>query len=208
MDSPCQEKDGRSTEDMIERVKQIRQTTIDRRLDYKYERWITDQEGELLYNLTRLFSSQILLESGTANGYSTCWITAGLPEETEIHTFDVVDRKKVWDESILNLEDIKEKVNFHLCRFEDGIGEVITKRGDKKALIFIDGDHTYRGVRCDWEAVEPHLIPGDVIVFHDMNYHSIQKLFARLQIPKMSTSQFFEFDTKRGVGVVAYDIRR
>ena len=34
-------------------------------------------------------------------------------------------------------------------------------------LIFIDGDHTYEGVKRDWELFLPHLSEFGVVVFHD-----------------------------------------
>jgi predicted O-methyltransferase YrrM len=35
-------------------------------------------------------------------------------------------------------------------------------------LLFIDGDHTYNGVRKDWEMYSPLVKPGGIIVFHDI----------------------------------------
>ncbi|HXN36479.1 MAG TPA: class I SAM-dependent methyltransferase [Solirubrobacteraceae bacterium] len=34
-------------------------------------------------------------------------------------------------------------------------------------LLWIDGDHTYEGVRSDWEAWRPHLVPRAVVAFDD-----------------------------------------
>ena len=35
-------------------------------------------------------------------------------------------------------------------------------------LIFIDGDHSYRGVRKDYELYGPLIRPGGIIAFHDI----------------------------------------
>ncbi|HEY7420743.1 MAG TPA: class I SAM-dependent methyltransferase [Gaiellaceae bacterium] len=35
-------------------------------------------------------------------------------------------------------------------------------------FLFIDGDHTYEGVRCDYVAYAPLVRPGGVIAFHDI----------------------------------------
>jgi hypothetical protein len=35
-------------------------------------------------------------------------------------------------------------------------------------LVGIDGDHTEAGVRADWAAVKPLLLPGAVVWFHDI----------------------------------------
>ncbi len=37
-------------------------------------------------------------------------------------------------------------------------------------LLFIDGDHSYEGVRTDWRTYAPLLAPGATIVFHDYGW--------------------------------------
>src|SRR6185437_13459100 len=45
--------------------------------------------------------------------------------------------------------------------------------GDEKLdLLFIDGDHTYEGVRRDWEMYSPLVAPGGLVVFHDIAEHT------------------------------------
>ena len=39
--------------------------------------------------------------------------------------------------------------------------------GPKVDLLFVDGDHSFEGVRRDWEAWEPHLADGAVVIFDD-----------------------------------------
>jgi hypothetical protein len=34
-------------------------------------------------------------------------------------------------------------------------------------FLFIDGDHTYDGLRCDWEAWSALLVPGGFVALHD-----------------------------------------
>ncbi len=43
-------------------------------------------------------------------------------------------------------------------------------------FLFIDGDHTYAGVKKDWEMYSPLVRPGGLIVFHDVagNYEETQ----------------------------------
>ena len=41
-------------------------------------------------------------------------------------------------------------------------------------LLFIDGDHTYDGVRRDYEMYSPLVKPGGVIVFHDICTHAAE----------------------------------
>ena len=39
--------------------------------------------------------------------------------------------------------------------------------GNPIDLLFIDGDHSYEGVKRDWELFIPHVKPFGVVVFHD-----------------------------------------
>jgi predicted O-methyltransferase YrrM len=49
-------------------------------------------------------------------------------------------------------------------------------RGRQIDLLFIDGDHTYEGVKKDWEMYSGLVRPGGLIVFHDIagNYDDTQ----------------------------------
>jgi predicted O-methyltransferase YrrM len=42
----------------------------------------------------------------------------------------------------------------------------------KVDLLFIDGDHTYGGVRRDFEMYAPLVRPGGIVAFHDVLRHS------------------------------------
>lgn len=39
--------------------------------------------------------------------------------------------------------------------------------GQPVDLVFVDGDHSPQGVREDWEAWRPHVLPGGHVAFHD-----------------------------------------
>jgi cephalosporin hydroxylase len=57
-------------------------------------------------------------------------------------------------------------------------------------VLFIDGDHSYAGVRSDWETYEPLVRPGGIVAFHDICPHPAEpdvemwKLWAELPAPK------------------------
>jgi predicted O-methyltransferase YrrM len=46
--------------------------------------------------------------------------------------------------------------------------------GDKVDLLFIDGDHTYEGVKRDFEMYSPLVPPSGVVAFHDICHHPDQ----------------------------------
>lgn len=51
----------------------------------------------------------------------------------------------------------------------DVVGE-IAKDSRRIDLLFIDGDHSYEGVKADWESYKSFLVPGSVVVFHDCGW--------------------------------------
>lgn len=53
----------------------------------------------------------------------------------------------------------------------------IEKTLDNKAIIdflFIDGDHSYEGVKADYEKYSPFVRKGGLIAFHDICKHSLE----------------------------------
>jgi predicted O-methyltransferase YrrM len=49
----------------------------------------------------------------------------------------------------------------------EAAGDVAAEFGRSIDFVFIDGDHRYEGVKGDWEAWSPLLVPGGVIALHD-----------------------------------------
>jgi len=43
--------------------------------------------------------------------------------------------------------------------------------GEPLDFLFIDGEHTYEGVKQDVEAYSPFVTAGGLVVFHDMASH-------------------------------------
>ena len=57
--------------------------------------------------------------------------------------------------------------------------------GKKKIdLLFIDGDHTYEGVKKDWLMYSPFVRDGGIIVFHDICFHP--------NVPECQVEQFWK----------------
>ena len=47
--------------------------------------------------------------------------------------------------------------------------------GEKLDFLFIDGDHTYEGVKKDFEMYSPLVRNGGIIAFHDICPHPPEK---------------------------------
>ncbi len=49
--------------------------------------------------------------------------------------------------------------------------------------IFIDGDHSYEGVKADYENYVPMVRSGGIVAFHDHGHGPILKFWNELQVP-------------------------
>lgn len=88
---------------------------------------------------------------------------------------------------------------------EATVAELKRALGDDKVdFLFIDGDHTYDGVKKDYELYAPFVRPGGVIGFHDVALHppitrsEVHVLWN--EIKRTKRSQEFIEDQKQGWG--------
>ena len=75
----------------------------------------------------------------------------------------------------------RERQTLHLMRADSHQHSTLEQvrvlfGGQSVDLLFIDGDHTYEGVKQDWEMYSPLVRPGGLVVFHDVagNYDTTQ----------------------------------
>ena len=134
---------------------------------------INKEDLELLFNLLGDFKAENILEIGTWKGYSTeTWYKAFNPDvlislEKEVGIFD-----GNWTDFVLNTQSVKlfEGCDSHNPKVLETVGEV------KYDFLFIDGDHSYDGVKKDFEMYSPLVRKGGIIVFHDVTYTSSDPL--------------------------------
>jgi len=60
--------------------------------------------------------------------------------------------------------------NSHSQKMLEKVEELLD--GLKVDLLFIDGDHSYEGVKKDWEMYSPLVKKGGIVVFHDIVEHT------------------------------------
>jgi predicted O-methyltransferase YrrM len=138
---------------LVEDVRELRHATI---LE------IGTSMGGTLYLWTRLAQSDALIISADlpggkfGGGYS--------PLRTPIYRRFARDRQKL-----------------HLMRANSHEASTLAEirrllNGRDIDFLFIDGDHTYEGVKQDWEMYSPLVRPGGLIAFHDVagNYDDTQ----------------------------------
>jgi predicted O-methyltransferase YrrM len=67
---------------------------------------------------------------------------------------------------LLTADSHSEEVKSHVAGLLDG---------RSLDVLFIDGDHSYQGVRSDFEMYSPFVRKGGMVIFHDIVEHSSEK---------------------------------
>jgi predicted O-methyltransferase YrrM len=131
--------------------------------------------AELLYGLVRSLKPEVCVEIGSALGKSASYIGLGLKENgrgmlyaidphepTNWNDVDAIDSFKEFARNI-SAAGVREYVSV-IRSYSDAAARNWTLPID---LIFIDGDHSYEGVKRDWELFLPHVKPSGIVIFHD-----------------------------------------
>ena len=129
----------------------------------------------LLYGLARSLKPQVCAEIGSARGRSACAVGLALRRNGggKLYAIDP-HRPTNWNDTnsvdsfaIITENLRKAGVTEQVEIVRQTSGEAAKNWGKKIDLIFIDGDHSYAGVKADWELFLPHLNEFGVVVFHD-----------------------------------------
>jgi len=114
-------------------------------------------EGALLYKYCRKKSDGTLLEIGRKHGGSTALMAAAL-DEGFLYSVDIVSHSQVathtelWHDKIQFITEDSRVVHW-----------------DKDIdLLFIDGDHSYEGVKNDINRFSSFVRHGGFVIFHDV----------------------------------------
>lgn len=146
--------------------------------------WTPDEAGYALYCCAKYLELEgECVEIGAWKGRSTCWIAEGAKKVIVVDTFDGGPMlKKEANGNIF--DEFKENIE---SRGLYGKVRVIVGDSSKSAknwiypvkMLFIDGDHSYEGVKKDWEAWRKHLVKGAIVFFDDVggNYAGAQQYF-------------------------------
>jgi predicted O-methyltransferase YrrM len=108
---------------------------------------------------------------------------------------------------------VSDRPKVKLCCIQDDSHAESTRQraetflaGDKLDILFIDGDHTYAGVRRDFELWSPLVRPGGYVVFHDILPHKdlhdceVDKLWTELKA-QYPWQEFVEDPTQGWAGI-------
>lgn len=121
---------------------------------------MTYGERILLGCAASMVGSGRIVEVGTLFGGSTKILRDAAPHAS-LHTVDI---NVFRNDSIIRSDE---------AEFFHGDAQAFAKAypGEPIDMLFIDGDHSFRGVFNDYQALGPLLAPDATVCFHDTNHH-------------------------------------
>jgi predicted O-methyltransferase YrrM len=140
------------------------------------ESHMTFDEKFILYKLSR--DASVIAEIGSYIGASACCFgaTASTIKNSQIIAIDTWNNdamsegyRDTWSEFQLNTSSFSDFV-VPVRGFSAEVVEKVRELAPSLDLLFIDGDHSYQGVKTDWEAYKDFLKPGSIVVFHDYGW--------------------------------------
>lgn len=153
-----------------------------------------------------------VLEIGTAFGGTLFLFTRIASEYTHIISVDIggwgvrggyPDWKKAFYKSFAlpNQEVHLLKMDSHAAATLEKVESILD--GKKLDFVFIDGDHTYEGVKKDFEMYAPLVVGKGLIAFHDIISSSlgVNKFWNEVK----SRYDYKEIGTREGIGLILID---
>jgi predicted O-methyltransferase YrrM len=131
-------------------------------------------ERVCLYNLAQ--NKQRVLEIGSYLGASACCFGLGMkdsPSDKMLFCVDTWNNDSMtegnWDTYSDFVENTQEFDSYVIPvrGFSTEVVNEVASRTSYLDLLFIDGDHTYAGVKADWEAYKSFLQPSSIVILHD-----------------------------------------
>jgi predicted O-methyltransferase YrrM len=129
----------------------------------------------LLYGLVKSAKPAVVVEIGSARGRSTCFIGTALKENGSGKLYAIDPHTpNLWNDE--DSPDTYRTLSKNVEKF--GLGpyvEIMRATSEEIApqwqlpidILFIDGDHSYEGVKRDWEVFSQFVQPFGCVIFHD-----------------------------------------
>lgn len=154
---------------------------------------ISRLEVELLYQLAQeVKQDAVIVEIGSYRGRSTIALALGAKKTNlcSVYAIDPHDAFVGILGGVFGPED-KEELYKNIVHFKVGsIVSVICMKSaqasaawasDNIGLLWIDGDHQYEAVSCDFLNWSKHLIDGGIVCLHDCHLESVQRLVSEIE---------------------------
>jgi MMP 1-O-methyltransferase len=129
--------------------------------------WLTDEEGEALYELAKRCTGKgVIVEIGSWKGKSTTCLGLGSRAGQNVPIFAVDPHADY------RFGEFKENIE------RAGVADLVTPIASKSQdaangfdrpieLLFVDGSHEYEDVKADFDQWVPKLVDGGTIAVHD-----------------------------------------
>lgn len=137
---------------------------------------LTPNERRRLYQLAN--DRDYILEIGSYIGASACCFGAALKKagsekiicvDTWNNDAMTEGNRDTWQEFQNNTVNYKDRI-IAIRGYSTAVVDEVAAHVKSLDLLFIDGDHSYKGVKADWEAYKRFLSPGSIAVFHDSGW--------------------------------------
>jgi len=153
---------------------------------------ISHKFGRILYALVNEFKPAIIIELGTGIGISTAYLAKACPES---HVISVEGDRGKMDFAIKSIELLGLKnVSFRNGSFKDVLPGLI-RDSVQPLLVFIDGDHSYKGTMEYFTEIITSVNSETVIIFDDIRWSpDMEKAWNEIrqyQEVKISVDLFF-----------------
>lgn len=130
--------------------------------NFMWGRQATDWILPIMWSVARKYPGGVFGEIGTRSGVSTTMFAlAARDVGGKVYSMDISTEDR--DEAVYNLgiSGLSKYVTLMQCdSHETDFPELVD-------VLFIDGDHSYEGVKADYERHAPRVNEGGTIFFHD-----------------------------------------
>lgn len=161
---------------------------------FRIKSHLTAEERVTLYRLAE--GKEVVCEIGSYVGASACCFGAAMTKAGSgtIFCIDTWNNDAMsegaWDTYAQFKRNTSAYAGFvaPVRGFSTEVVGQIVSRTAQVGLLFIDGDHSYEGVKADWEAYKRLLKPGSVVVFHDCGWaEGVQRVIEEDAKPRVGS---------------------
>ena len=156
---------------------------------------LTIKERKKLHELA--VGKNIIMEIGSYKGASACCFGSALKngfyKNKKIICIDTWTNVAMSEGKLSTEKDFKKNTLafkefiYPIKGYSNKVLENVQELSDYADLIFIDGDHSYKGVKQDWELYKRFLKTGAIIIFHDYGWaEGVQKIINEVVINQVS----------------------
>jgi predicted O-methyltransferase YrrM len=131
-------------------------------------------EAAYLYRLVRLLEAPVVVEIGRYRGGTTLLLATAGGRVLSLDVNPDVARSDELLKRALERYDLRNSVTLEIANSRTYLVEPAAYD-----VVFVDGDHTYEGVRADIDRWLPGVTPGGHLILHDAVVPSPERAWAR-----------------------------